>query len=196
LLLRAAIQIAGRQYAGNPDVRATGNGAPRREGKSRRPVVDLDPIYRIHSSLGPPESTSQTACRSVQLFLHGSQSLQTDKQTDRPTDHATPSVAIGRFYLVLRCGLIVMTVTSATTVITTSGQSNWTKKAASPPHTDGSVVFARWRQYAPHLIHAHPSPHPKWHLSRFSRFWRLTTVTNRQTDRPRYSVCMDVSKGA
>ena len=29
----------------------------------------------------------------------------TDRQTDRPTDHATPSVTIGRSYLVLRCGL-------------------------------------------------------------------------------------------
>jgi len=26
-------------------------------------------------------------------------------------------------------------------------------KATSPPHTDGSVVFANWRQCAPHLIH-------------------------------------------
>ena len=39
-----------------------------------------------------------------------------------------------------------------------TGQSNLTKKAASPPHIDGSVVFVRWRQCAPHLTHAclHP----------------------------------------
>jgi len=37
-------------------------------------------------------------------------------------------------------------------------------KAASPTQTDGSVVFARWRQWA------HPSPQPKRHLDRFSRF--------------------------
>ena len=36
---------------------------------------------------------------------------------------------------------------------------------------------------------SYSSPHPKRHLSRFSRFCRLTVVTNRQTDRPRYSVC-------
>ena len=28
------------------------------------------------------------------------------------------------------------------------------KKAASPPHMDGSVVFARWRQCAPHIYKA------------------------------------------
>ena len=29
----------------------------------------------------------------------------------------------------------------------------------------------------------HRSPHPKWHLERFSRFTGLTIVTDRQTDR-------------
>jgi len=32
------------------------------------------------------------------------------------------------------------------------------RKAASPPHTDGSVVFAGWRQCAPHVTHASFSP--------------------------------------
>jgi len=39
----------------------------------------------------------------------------------------------------------------------------------------------------PHLIHsswAHPSPHPKLHLDRFSRFWRAYSRY-----RPCYSVC-------
>ena len=40
---------------------------------------------------------------------------------------------------------------------TTSGQSIW-HKAASPPHTDGSVVFARWRQCAPHVFIAYLDP--------------------------------------
>jgi len=31
---------------------------------------------------------------------------------------------------------------------------------------------------------AHPSSQPKWHLDRFSRFAGLTSVTDRQTDRP------------
>jgi len=38
---------------------------------------------------------------------------------------------------------------------------------------DGSIVFTRWRQIAPHLTHvslAHPSPCPKRHLDQFSRF--------------------------
>jgi len=41
--------------------------------------VDLDP-HLIHGSLGPPASSTQTASRSVQPFLQGSQ------LTDRPTD--------------------------------------------------------------------------------------------------------------
>ena len=124
-------------------------------------------------------------------------------------------------------------------------------KAASLPHTNGSVVFARLRQCAPHLVHqsasasyrwvlpsscwvvlristarhvptcpgmcwaghspsklplhmwwsgpylihgylAHPSPHPKRHLDRFSRFCRAhdrDRPTDRPTERPRYSMC-------
>jgi len=34
-----------------------------------------------------------------------------------------------------------------------------------------------------------PSPQLKRHVDRFSRFAGITTVTDRQTDRPRYSVC-------
>ena len=44
---------------------------------------DLDPQV-IHGSLVPPDSTSQTASRSVQPFLPGSRSCQTDRQTDKP----------------------------------------------------------------------------------------------------------------
>jgi len=40
-------------------------------------------------------------------------------------------------------------------------------KAASPPHMDGSFVFVRLRQRAPHP-RAHSSLHPKCHLDRFS----------------------------
>ena len=32
----------------------------------------------------------------------------TDRLADRPTDHATPSVTIGRIYVVLRCSLIML----------------------------------------------------------------------------------------
>jgi len=43
---------------------------------------------------------------------------------------------------------------SALTVMVTRRQSNW-QKAASPPHTDGSVVFTRLHQYqcAPHVTY-------------------------------------------
>jgi len=46
-------------------------------------------------------------------------------------------------------------------------------KATTPPHTDGSTAFARWRQYPPHPTHTSLGPpHPKQqqHLDRFIRF--------------------------
>jgi len=52
---------------------------------------DLDPSL-THGSLGPPESTSQTASRSVQLFLQGSRLWQTNRLTDRQTD--TPRYSV------------------------------------------------------------------------------------------------------
>jgi len=61
---------------------------------------DMNP-HLTHGSFGPPESTTQTASRAVQPFLQGSRSWQTDRQTD----HATPSVTIGRIYVVLWCSL-------------------------------------------------------------------------------------------
>jgi len=54
------------------------------------PVVDLDP-HLIHGSSGPLESSTQTASRSLELFLQGSLLWQ----TDRPTDHTSRSVTIG-----------------------------------------------------------------------------------------------------
>jgi len=48
-------------------------------------------------------------------------------------------------------------------------------KTASPPHTDGSVVFARLCQCAPpsnRVPWTHLTQHPKLHLNRFSHFCR------------------------
>jgi len=42
------------------------------------PMRDLD-LHLIYCSLGPPESSFQTASRSVQPFLHGSLVRQTDR---------------------------------------------------------------------------------------------------------------------
>jgi len=67
-----------------------------------------------------------------------------DRQTDRPRY----PICNNRLHLVvLQCGLIV-----------TSGQSNMTKKAKSPPHMDSSMVVDRCRQCAHHLIHASLGP--------------------------------------
>ena len=56
---------------------------------------DLD-SHLIHDSLSPSEPITQTASRSVQPFL---QAHDYDRQTDRPTDHATGSVSLGRIYV-------------------------------------------------------------------------------------------------
>ena len=53
----------------------------------------------IHGSLGSPESKTQTALRSSQPFLQGSQSWNTDGPTDWQTDHATLSGATGCIYI-------------------------------------------------------------------------------------------------
>jgi len=49
-------------------------------------------LYATGVSLGPPESSTQMASRSLQPFMKGSLN---DKPTDIPTDHATRSVTIG-----------------------------------------------------------------------------------------------------
>ena len=57
---------------------------------SKLPILmgDLDP-HLIHGSLGPPESSTQTASQSLQPFSQGSLlQWQTDRQTDPLTDHA------------------------------------------------------------------------------------------------------------
>jgi len=62
----------------------------------------------MHGSLGPRESATQMASRSVQPFLQSSRSSQTNWPTDRQTDHTTASVTTGRIYVVIRCGLIII----------------------------------------------------------------------------------------
>jgi len=58
--------------------------------------------HLIHGSLGSLESTFQTTSRSVQPFCRA---RDCDRQTDRQRDHATPSVTVGRIYVILWCGL-------------------------------------------------------------------------------------------
>ena len=78
----------------------------------------------------------------------------------------------------------------------TSGRSILTKKAGLRPHMDGSIVFTRWRHCAPpsNMLPWTTRVHVPNDISIGSAvFAGLTTVTDRQTDRPtvrpRYSVC-------
>jgi len=65
------------------------------------------------------------------------------------------------------------------------------------PHMDGSIVFAGWRHYAPQSNTCFPGPtrvhNPSGTSIGAAVFAGLTTVTDRatdrQTDRPHYSVC-------
>jgi len=59
--------------------------------------------HLIRGSLGPAESSTQTASGLVQPFLQGSLVWQTDRQTDRPTDRPRYSVGNNRPHL--RCNL-------------------------------------------------------------------------------------------
>jgi len=63
----------------------------------------------IHGSLGSIESKTQTASRSTQPILHGSQSWHTDGPTDWQTDHATLSGATGHIYT-LQCRLTIIKI--------------------------------------------------------------------------------------
>jgi len=69
---------------------------------------DLDQRL-THGSLGQPESTTQTASRSVHPYL---QTHDRDRQTDRQTGHATRFVTVGRINIriVLRWGLIAINI--------------------------------------------------------------------------------------
>ena len=92
LLLRTANRNAGRQHAGK--FRRQRARKSRRHPSSEVPLPagwsgPIESGALSHSSLGPPESTSQTASPSVQCRLQGSRSLQTDRQTDRQTDYVT-----------------------------------------------------------------------------------------------------------
>ena len=72
------------------------------------------------------------------------------------------------------------------------------EKAASPPHMDGSIIFARWRQCAahPHASFGPPVSTTQTASRSIQQLCRAhdcdrTTdrPTNGETDRPRYSVC-------
>jgi len=55
--------------------------------------------HLIHDSLGPPQSSTQTVSQSIQPFLQGWLVWQTDRPTDRLTDHAIWSVTIYHIYV-------------------------------------------------------------------------------------------------
>jgi len=86
---------------GNPNIRATGKGAWRLMGKF---WCHPPQKYLFLRQSGPPPNTSFLGPTEVHIrngiligaaILQGSQSLQIG-QTDRQTNHATPSISTGR----------------------------------------------------------------------------------------------------
>jgi len=69
------------------------NGLPASHSKLPLPMLARR-RHVIRGSLGPPESGRQMATWSHQPFLHGSLVWQTDRATERPTDHATRRDAV------------------------------------------------------------------------------------------------------
>ena len=69
------------------------------DGKVPLPVGDLDP-HLTNGSFGTPESKSPSAISIgstvFAVVLTNLTNRETDKHTHEQTDHATPSVAIGR----------------------------------------------------------------------------------------------------
>jgi len=96
------------------------NGTPLSPAKLPLPMGNLD-SHLTHGSLGPPESSTQTASPSVQPFLQ-------DSLVDRPTDHSTRSVTIGRIY-----------------VRRTAMRPNNTTRMCADAKRDGRLAEYRWR---------------------------------------------------
>jgi len=118
------------------------------------------------SPMGSEYSTSQVTDRTF-LPLTGIRIVDQWVQTAVFAVSVKPDVVVSGPEVVLRPRY------HAATCISPSLIHLFDIKAASPLHMDGSVVFARFHQCAPHLIHAslaHPNPQPKQHLDRFSHF--------------------------
>ena len=102
------------------------------------------PSNTVHGSLGPTESSTQTASRSVQPFLQGSLVWQTDRQTD----HATRLVTIDLTY-VLRCGLdyrqyyrkLIRRWDSERQPFTTTSSTTFTHTQCAPEATEFSEIM-------------------------------------------------------
>ena len=54
--------------------------------------------HLIYGSLWPPVSSTQVASGSAELFSQGSLLWQSDRLTERPTDHSVRSVTVGHIY--------------------------------------------------------------------------------------------------
>jgi len=98
--------------------------------------LDSRPIHGSFS-LGPSESTVQTASRSVQPFFAGLTTV-TDRQTDRP--RYSICITVGRIYVrSRRCGPIIMIMTTGLQVLTSAVFFDVYGSLSFPSSTDRSL---------------------------------------------------------
>jgi len=141
---------------------AMGHPFPR-SSKLPLPMGDLGRHLK-DDCFGPPESTTQTASRSVQPLLQGSLL----RQTDRRTDLATRSVTIGRIYV--------------RNTAMPPNNNKWSMQFDIRPHRrrirQVAQMYPPMKAYWRHLANtiefvlpsAQSSPQPKRQFDRFSRF--------------------------
>ena len=152
--------------------------------------------HLICGSLGPPDSASQRASRSVQPFFA---EIMAESSCTLQWALLSPKIAPshgGSGSHLIQDSLFASKPTTQTASPSVSRFCTDDRKV--------SLYFTMGRPLPPKIAHflgnldlsnmwflgppPHPSPQSKWHLDRFSRFGGLTTVTDGQTDRPRYLV--------
>jgi len=88
--------------------------------------------HRIHVSLGPPDLAPKRHIDRFSSFSQGKWTWATDAATDRQTDQATPSVAIGRYRCLVRPTCRVRSAVVFLTLDMTTGRRRSTRSPTSP----------------------------------------------------------------
>ena len=159
----------------------------------------LSLFFSVHSTCRLPTTASQKQMTSAVVIslqcYHSCNSTAVDIKAvfvnshRKYSQHQSKCCQLAQIWILVReLGLKYLVCKDSEQVVKVILQ-----KGASPPHIDGSTVFARWHQCAspsntcflgPTRVH-----NPNSISIDLAIFAGLTIVTDRQTDRPRYSVC-------
>jgi len=124
----------------------------------------------------PPESTTKTSSWSVQPFLQGSRSWQTDRQTDRP--RLLHSVTIGRYVTIWYKTEVIFPERSGTAATYSPNENTVTVTQSR------NIVLSLFRQEFrhQHILEANQTEHSPFHTSTAAK-------ANKTTSWPQLSVC-------